>query len=146
MAHIFIYEIISYTHILSLWTSIVLFLSKTPSSLYFSTTFRRLDSVCVQMKPTQLGPVVIASPYSDWLRAGRPRHRNSSPGRVKNCVFLGSSRLTLGPTQPPIQCTSGALSLGVKRSELEADHSPPASAEVKKMWNCISTPTCAFMT
>jgi hypothetical protein len=29
---------------------------------------------------------------------------------------------------------TGALFLGVKRPGLEADHSPPASAQVKKMW------------
>jgi hypothetical protein len=36
-------------------------------------------------------------------------------------------------TQPPIQWVSGAFSPGVKRPGREADHSPPASAEVKKM-------------
>jgi hypothetical protein len=36
--------------------------------------------------------------------------------------------------QPPIQWVPGALSPGVKRSGREVDHSPPASAEVKKMW------------
>jgi hypothetical protein len=39
----------------------------------------------------------------------------------------------------------GALSLRVKRPRREADHSPPASAEVKKMWIYISTPLYAFM-
>jgi hypothetical protein len=34
----------------------------------------------------------------------------------------------------------GALSSGVKRLGCEADHSPPASAEVKKMWIYTSTP------
>jgi hypothetical protein len=38
----------------------------------------------------------------------------------------------LGPTQPPIQWVPGALSVGVKRPESEADHSPPSSAEVKE--------------
>jgi hypothetical protein len=28
-----------------------------------------------------------SSQYSDWLRAGRRRHRSSSPGRIKN-LFL----------------------------------------------------------
>jgi hypothetical protein len=36
----------------------------------------------------------------------------------------------LGPTQPPIQWVSGALSLGVKRPGREAEHSPLPSAEV----------------
>jgi hypothetical protein len=47
--------------------------------------------------------------------------------------------------QPPIQWLPGALSLGVKRQGREADHSPPASADVKKMWIYTSTPPYAFM-
>jgi hypothetical protein len=34
---------------------------------------------------------------------------------------------------------------GVKRQGREADHSPPTSAEVKKMWTYTSTPTYVFM-
>jgi hypothetical protein len=49
------------------------------------------------------------------------------------------------PTQPPIQWVLGALSPGVKRQWREADHSPPASAEVKKIWIYTSTPLYAFM-
>jgi len=37
-----------------------------------------------------------------------------------------------GPTQPPIQWTSGAPSLEVKRPGRATDHSPPSSAEVKE--------------
>jgi hypothetical protein len=47
-------------------------------------------------------------------------------------LFTTASRTALGPTQPPIQCVSGALSQGVKWPENEADHSPPSSAEVKE--------------
>jgi hypothetical protein len=47
-------------------------------------------------------------------------------------LFTTTSRIALGPTQPPIQWVRGALSLGVKRSEREADHSPQFSAEVKE--------------
>jgi hypothetical protein len=36
------------------------------------------------------------------------------------------------PTQLPIQWVLGVLSLGVKRPEREADHSPPSIAEVKE--------------
>jgi hypothetical protein len=36
----------------------------------------------------------------------------------------------------------GALSPGLKQQGREADHSPPTSAEVKKMW---ITPPYAFM-
>jgi hypothetical protein len=55
------------------------------------------------------------------------------------------SRPALGPTQPRIQWVPGALSLGVKRPEREADHSPPSSSEVKNAWNYTSTPQYAFM-
>jgi hypothetical protein len=47
-------------------------------------------------------------------------------------LFTTAFRTALGPTQPPIQWVLGALSLGVKRPEREADHSPPSSAEVKE--------------
>jgi hypothetical protein len=80
------------------------------------------------------------SRYSDWLRTGRPRSRSSSPGRVKNFVFSTSSRPALGPTQLPIQWVPG-----VKRTGREADHSPPTSAKVKKMWIYTSTPPYAFI-
>jgi hypothetical protein len=39
----------------------------------------------------------------------------------------------------------GLSSPGVERPGREADHSPPASAEVKKMWIYTSTPPYAFM-
>jgi hypothetical protein len=39
----------------------------------------------------------------------------------------------------------GDLSPGVKRQGRETDHSPPPSAEVKKMWIYTSTPPYAFM-
>jgi hypothetical protein len=37
------------------------------------------------------------------------------------------------------------LSLGVRRPGREVDHSPPTSAEVKKMWIYTSTPPHAFL-
>jgi hypothetical protein len=33
----------------------------------------------------------------------------------------------------------GALSLGVRQPEHEADHSPPSTAEVKNAWSYTST-------
>jgi hypothetical protein len=85
------------------------------------------------------------SRYSDGLRAGRQRGPSSSPGRVKKFLFSTSSRPALGPTQPPIEWVPGALSPGVKQTGHEADHSPPASAEVKKTWIYTSTPPYASM-
>jgi hypothetical protein len=55
-------------------------------------------------------------------------------------LFTTASRPVLGPTQPPIQWTPGALSVGVKRPGREADHSPPSSVEVKNEWSYTSTP------
>jgi hypothetical protein len=57
-------------------------------------------------------------------------------------IFLltTASRQALGPTQPPTQLVSGAVSLGVKRPGREADHSSPSSVEVKNMWSCTSSP------
>jgi hypothetical protein len=55
-----------------------------------------------------------------------------------------SSRSALGPTQTPIQRVPGALSPRVKRQGRKADHSPPASAEVKEMWIYTSTPSYVF--
>jgi hypothetical protein len=73
------------------------------------------------------------------------RGRSSSPARVKNFLFSTLSRSALGFTQPPIQRVPGALSPGVKRPGREADHSPPASAEVKKMWVYTFTPPYVYM-
>jgi hypothetical protein len=56
-----------------------------------------------------------------------------------------SSKPALGFTQPTTLWEPGALPPGVKRPEREADHSPPASAEVKKMWIYMTTPPYAFM-
>jgi hypothetical protein len=71
--------------------------------------------------------------YSDWPRAGWPRGRSPSPGRVKTFLFSMTSRPALGPTQPHIQWVPRTLSPGVKRPGREADHSPITCAEVKKI-------------
>jgi hypothetical protein len=76
---------------------------------------------------------------SNWLQAGRQMGQSLSPGWVKNFLFSTSS------TVPPIQWVPGALSPGVKWRGREADHSPPASAEEKKMWIYTPNPPYAFM-
>jgi hypothetical protein len=68
-----------------------------------------------------------------------------TPGGVKNFLFSRSSRTALRSTQPPIQRVPGALSPGVKRPGREVDHSPPTSAELKKMWIYTTTPPYVFM-
>jgi hypothetical protein len=63
---------------------------------------------------------------------------SSSPGRVK--IFTSTYR----PDRlwgPP---TGGSFP-EVKRQGREADHSPPPSADVKKMWIYTSTPPYVFM-
>jgi hypothetical protein len=86
---------------------------------------------------------VLYRRYSDWLQAGRPIDQSSGPGRVKNflhCVQTGSGA---HPASYPMG-TGGSFP-GVKRQGREADHSPPTSAEVKKMWIYTYTPPYAFM-
>jgi hypothetical protein len=49
---------------------------------------------------------------------------------------------------PPILLSSGhqgLFPLGVKRPDLEADHTPPSSDEVKNAWSCTSTSQYTFM-
>jgi hypothetical protein len=64
-----------------------------------------------------------------YRRAGRPGFDSFQ----RQDIFLLStaSRPALGPTQPPIQWVTWALSPWVKRPGPEADLSPPSSAEVK---------------
>jgi hypothetical protein len=62
-------------------------------------------------------------------RAGRPGFNSR---QVQEIFPLSTAfRQALGPSQPPIHWTPVALSPGVKGPGLEADHSPPSSAEVK---------------
>jgi hypothetical protein len=63
----------------------------------------------------------------------------------RNVLFSTSSRPALGSHQPRIQWIPGALSPGVKQPGRETDQSPPASAEVKKMWIYTSTPPSVLM-
>jgi hypothetical protein len=43
----------------------------------------------------------------------------------------------MGPSLPPVQWVPEDLSQKVKWPEHEDNHSPPVSARVKSMWNCI---------
>jgi hypothetical protein len=70
-------------------------------------------------------------------RARRPCF-DSRHGKI--FLFSTASRPALGTTQPPIQWVPG-----VKRLGPEADHSPPASAEIKNSGAiCTSTPPYVF--
>jgi hypothetical protein len=57
-------------------------------------------------------------------------------GTMKNVYSI----LVLGPIQPPVRWVPRALSVGVKRSVREADHSLPSSAEVKNAWSYTCIP------
>jgi hypothetical protein len=61
-------------------------------------------------------------------------------GVGKNFHISMSSRPVLGSIQPPIKWVPRALALEVNRQGREADHSPPASAKVKKMLIYTSIP------
>jgi hypothetical protein len=97
--------------------------------------------VISSMPRSKDGAVGIATGY----RLDKRKGRSSSPVRVKQFLFSTSPKPALGPTQPPIQLVSGALSPGIKRPGREADRSPLTSAEVKKMWVYTSTPPYFFM-
>jgi hypothetical protein len=79
--------------------------------------------------------------YNDGLRAARPGFDSWQGQEIS--LNRTASRLALGITQPLIQWVPGALLLGVKRQDREADHSPPSSSE--EWWSCTSTPPYAFM-
>jgi hypothetical protein len=80
----------------------------------------------------------IAQRYSAGLRA----EKSGFEFRQGLGIFLltTANRQVLRPTQSPIQRVTGALSLGVKWSGCEDDHSPPSSAEVRNAWSYISSP------
>jgi hypothetical protein len=86
-------------------------------------------------------PAGIALGYGLDDRGSRVRF----PAGAGNFLLTTVSRTALGPTQPPIQWVTGALSLGVKRLGREADHSPPSCAEVKNAWSYTSTPQYVFV-
>ena len=52
----------------------------------------------------------------------------------KRKLFLRASRPALGHTHPPIQRAPG-----INRPRLDAEHSPPSSAQVKNEWSYTST-------
>jgi hypothetical protein len=60
-------------------------------------------------------------------------------------IFLTLLRPVLGPTQFSLQWVPEALSPRIKFPGREAVHSPPTTAEVKKMWIYKSAPPYAFM-
>jgi hypothetical protein len=70
--------------------------------------------------------------YKLWSSSLRKLLQPATTSSLLGPNILLSTRMALGPTQPPIQLVPGALSLGVKQLGREADHSLPSSAEVKE--------------
>jgi hypothetical protein len=68
--------------------------------------------------------------------------KGSIPGKGKICLFSIALIPALGPTQPPTEYLTMAISPGGKQPGPEADHSSPSSAEVK---NCGATPSFHHM-
>jgi hypothetical protein len=79
-------------------------------------------------------------PHSDWLRGGRPRGRNSSPGRGSIFLLPTSSRPSLGPTQPSIQWV-----LGVKQPGRQLTTHPQIFSEVKNARIYTATSPYVFL-
>jgi hypothetical protein len=72
--------------------------------------------------------VGIALGYGMDDRGSRVRF----PARAGNFSLHHRVQNGSGAHPPPIQYVPGALFLGIKRPEREADHSPSSSAEVKE--------------
>jgi hypothetical protein len=68
-----------------------------------------------------------------WLRTGRPRSRDSIPGRGNIFLYYMTFRPALRSIQPPVQWVPVAVSPGIKQQGREADHLSPSSAEVKNV-------------
>jgi hypothetical protein len=111
-------------------------------TLYWNLHATLLTAVCIEhliiyLEPGQLSGMALGYEMDD-------RGFESRQG-LRIFLYTTASRPVLGPTQPPVQWVTGALSLGIKRQDREADHSPPSSAEVKNGWSYTSTPQYAFM-
>jgi hypothetical protein len=109
-------------------------------SLKYSTKFTNpiINITCLLMGSRD-SSVGIATGYVLDDQGGG----SSSPGRVKNFHFSILSRSALG--SPSYKMGTEGSFPGVKRQGREADHSPPTSAEMKKMWIYTSTPLHVFM-
>jgi hypothetical protein len=78
--------------------------------------------------PVPLLKKPMLSQYSDWLRAGRPEFHIWHV--QEDCLYSTASIPALGPTQPPSSGHRDLFFLRIKLPGVEADHSPPSSAEV----------------
>jgi hypothetical protein len=63
------------------------------------------------------------------------------PAELGIFLFTTGSRKALGPTQPPIQCVSGALFLGVKRLGMKLTTHLHLESRPENAWSYTSTPS-----
>jgi hypothetical protein len=100
-------------------------------TLLFSTSpWQKYKHITLQLRTVwkinqELGQL---SQYSDGLQAGQPGFEF---WQGQDFLLSTMSRLALGPTQPPIQCIPGVISLGEKPPGHDTDHSPPSSKKIK---------------
>jgi hypothetical protein len=85
--------------------------------------------------------VGIATDY--WLDDQEGREFESRQGKKFSLLHIVQTGSGVHPTSYPMG-TRGSFT-GDKAAGREADHSPPTSAEVKKMWIYTSTPLYVFM-
>jgi hypothetical protein len=109
--------------------------------------FRKCASPNEFMLPSSQSALIHSHYSTQEMNIGKyhPLILLLGPGMVKNFPLSTPSKLALGTTQTHIQWAPGALPTGVKRPGREADHSPPTSAEITKMWIYTSTPAYVFM-
>lgn len=123
-----------------------------PEALYPGST--RTDVIFASILLPSLRIIGAIPPCPDFfavgariaqsLRTRQPKNYRSIPSKGKRFSIFRSFQTCLGPTQPHIHCTAGAVSSGVKRSERETDHSLPSVADVRNAWHDISTLLHAF--
>jgi hypothetical protein len=84
--------------------------------------------------------------HSVQILAGQPGFHSRHGQEILHCFT--ASRMSLGPTQPPIQWiprTPRTILPAVKRQGRAANHSPPSSAEVQNSGAIPSLPhTCLW--
>jgi hypothetical protein len=85
--------------------------------------------------------VGIATGYRLDDREGR--EFESRQGKKFSLLHIVQTGSGVHPTS--YKMGTGGFSPEVKRQGREADHSPPTSAEVKKMWIYTTTPPYVFM-
>jgi hypothetical protein len=95
--------------------------------------------------------------FAPDVRSHDAQHPQWEGGGTVNMIFMFNlTRRTFSGLgkflQPTVKTAptsykigTGGSFLGVKQQGREADHSPPTSAEVKKMWIYKSTPLYVFM-